>query len=394
MEARVGFDPTPPGIWAAGEERISVGSGGMPAMPIKVEPANDLKAEEREIERRATDNLQQNLPGLVEEYRKKYGSEISTDNARDIVSPEYAESAEGATRWSRATQRPAGALADYLYEDSLRNPDASKPRVVVFTSGGTGAGKTTALRQNSDLARDARFLFDSNLVSKKSSLQKIDAARAAGNEVRIVHVIRDPVDALAGGVLPRAMDEGRVVDLDAHARMYRDSAENLRYLARRYAGDPGVKIRAIDNRGQTARVVPLDVAYGIRYSTSDLLPKLRSALETEYVQGRISEQVYRATLGASSPETSGGVPRDLGPGSPEASGRGASARSARGHDSGVHGGESEPQRAGQKGSQGPGGLSAAQRGPESTRKYSIAKTAPAGESPTKTNHDSNASSSQ
>jgi hypothetical protein len=281
-----------------------------------MEPSQSHTPGESAVEERANVNLQQNLPALTEAYRNKFGNEISTDNAREIVSPEYAASKEGRTQWGRATQKPASALADHLYEQGIRNPDPSRPRIVVFTSGGTGAGKTTALRNNPDLTDGAQFMYDSNLGSKKSSVQKIDSARNAGNQVRIIHVLRDPVQALTGGVLPRAMDEGRVVDLDAHARMYRDSTENIRYLARRYVNDPGVHIGIVDNRAGEAKVVPIEVVVGIRYSTNDLLPKLRAALENEYAQGRISEPVYRATLGPSSPEATGGVPRDSGPSGP------------------------------------------------------------------------------
>jgi hypothetical protein len=122
---------------------------------IAAEPAKGLSAEESAVEQRAIDNLQNSLPALVEAYRKKYGTEISTDNAREIVSPDYAESAETATKWGRATQRPAGALADYLYAGSLGYPDPSKARLVVMTAGGTGAGKTTSLRQLPRLASEA-----------------------------------------------------------------------------------------------------------------------------------------------------------------------------------------------------------------------------------------------
>jgi hypothetical protein len=285
-----------------------------------MEPSTDLTPEESGVEQRAHANLRQNLAALAEAYRSKFGNEISTDNAREIVSPEYAASREGRTQWSRATQKPAGALADHLFEQALQHPDPAKPRVVVMTAGGTGAGKTTALRSNPDLSEGAQFVYDSNLGSKKSSVQKIDAARNAGNQVRIIHVLRDPMEALTGGVLPRAMEEGRVVDLDAHARMYRDSTENIRYLARHYANDPGVDIRIVDNRTGEAKVVRIEYVGGIRYSTNDLRPKLRAALENEYAQGRISEPVYRATLGPSSAEASGGVPRDSGPGGPPAGG--------------------------------------------------------------------------
>src|ERR1017187_991466 len=137
-----------------------------------MEPSQSHTPGESAVEERANVNLQQNLPALTEAYRNKFGNEISTDNAREIVSPEYAASKEGRTQWGRATQKPASALADHLYEQGIRNPDPSRPRIVLFTSGGTGAGKTTALRNNPDLTDGAQFMYDSNLGSKKSSVQK------------------------------------------------------------------------------------------------------------------------------------------------------------------------------------------------------------------------------
>ena len=290
-----------------------------------MEPSANLTPEERLVEQRARANLERNLAALAQAYRSQFGSEISTDNAREIVSPEYAASREGRTQWSRATQKPAGALADHLFEQALRRPDPAKPRVVLMTAGGTGAGKTTVLSGNPEFS-DAQFVYDSNLGSKQSSVRKIEAAEAAGNQVEVVFVHRDPIEALTGGVLPRAMTEGRIVDLEAHARMYRDSAENFGYLIRRFFSDPNVRFKAIDNSTgvEGARRMPLERASRIRYSTSVLRPKLRVALENEYAQGRISEAVYRATLGAPSPKTPGGVPRDSGPGGAPAGSEGPS----------------------------------------------------------------------
>lgn len=297
----------------------------MPEPPVRIESAKGLTPQEREVEQRAIDNLQTNLPALVAGYREKYGSEISTDNARDIVSPDYAASREAATEWSRATQRPAAALANYLYDEALRHPDSSKARIVLMTAGGTGAGKTTALRHLPELARDSQLVYDSNLGSKRSSLEKIEAALSAGNDVRILFVHREPVEALVNGVLPRAMEEGRVVDLDAHTRMYRDSVENLKYLARRYESEPRVQLSVWDNsRGPgNGRLVPIETLAGIRYSSGELLPRLHDALETEYGNGRISQSVYRATLGAASPEAAGGVACHSGSGASETGGASA-----------------------------------------------------------------------
>src|ERR1035437_5908438 len=144
-----------------------------------------VTAEEASVEQRASDRVRQNAPALAEEYVRRFGNEISTDNALEVVSPEYAASKEARTLWSKAAQKPAGALSDYLFDEALKHPDPEKPRVVVMTAGGTGAGKTSALRGNPDLG-NAQFIYDSNLGSKKSSVAKIEAAKAAGNQVEIM----------------------------------------------------------------------------------------------------------------------------------------------------------------------------------------------------------------
>ena len=63
-----------------------------------------LTEEEQEIEERAFQNFERNLPALVEEYGRRFGHEISTDNAREIVSAEYAASTEARTHWSAAAR--------------------------------------------------------------------------------------------------------------------------------------------------------------------------------------------------------------------------------------------------------------------------------------------------
>src|ERR1035441_7539859 len=92
--------------------------GGVPFTP-----------EEAALEQRASDRVRQNAPALAEEYGRRFGNEIGTDNAREIVSPEYAASKEARVRWSRATQKAAAALSDYLFDEALRNPDRKSTRL-------------------------------------------------------------------------------------------------------------------------------------------------------------------------------------------------------------------------------------------------------------------------
>ncbi len=310
----------------------------------------EIELTEAEVERRAWEAFHKDLPALAEAYRKKFGTEIGTDNAREIVSAEYAESIEARTRWSRATQKPAGALSDYLFEEALRNPDPDRRRIAIFTAGGTGAGKTTAIARLPGLST-VQFVFDSNLGSKKSSVQKIEAAKAAGFQIEVHFVHRDPIEALAHGVLPRAMSEGRAVDLDAHARMYRDAAENFSFLLRKYSADAAVRFQATDNSriADGPRPLPLEKAKEIRYSTTVLIPRLRAALEEEYGAGRISEAVYRATLGPPAGEARSGLLAH--PGRPDltAGSDAGSVRSPLGHHGLPDDGKPEEERSGSDG---------------------------------------------
>jgi hypothetical protein len=276
---------------------------------MQLEPSSGLSPEESEVERRALDRVRTQLPELAAAYRAMFGNEISTDNAREIVSPEYAESNERRTAFSRASQKPAGALADHLFEEALRNPDPEKRPVVIFTAGGTGAGKTTFLHSLAN-ADEAQFTYDSNLNSYKSSRRRIDDALDVGNDVNVFYVRRDPVRAFTHGVLPRAVEEGRVVPVEAHAAMHRDAAETLRKLVRDYAHDPRVQFSAYDNNNgiQTAKLIPIEEAAKTRYSSSELVPKLNAALDNAYASGQISDAVYRGTAGHAPAGAVEGVP--------------------------------------------------------------------------------------
>ncbi len=78
-----------------------------------------------------------------------------------------------------------------------------------------------------------------------------------------------------------------MVGLDAHARMYRDSAENFCYLTRKFAGDALVSFAALDNTGVAASPMQIDRlrrsdirGFARRWKTST--PMAESA--NEYIQ--------------------------------------------------------------------------------------------------------------
>lgn len=95
----------------------------------------------------------------------------------------------------------------------------------------------------------------------------------------------------------------------------------------------------------------------IRYSIDELRPKLRAALEKEYSNGRISEPVYRATLGPSSPEAPGGVSSDRRSATTQTGRQGTSSASLLGDSGRVAAGKPESERPEGHGSSQPGSSS-------------------------------------
>jgi len=256
---------------------------------------------DQEIEARFSKQLETDKPAAITEYSKLPGSDngriLNTDLAREL-SPDYRTDR---TR-SAAVHEPASALVKEMYARKLEEaPAKGELPIVVFTAGGTGAGKSTAISSFPEMAsevRHAQIVYDTNLNNPISAVQKIDQALAAGKDVRIRYVSRDPVESLVHGALPRAMRMGRTVPLVEHAKTHAGGAATIKTLAERYSNDSRVKIQVIDNSGGKggARIGSIDQIKIPEYDA--LLGDLHAALEKERAAGRISEAVYRGTTDA------------------------------------------------------------------------------------------------
>lgn len=125
------------------------------------------------------------------------GRMLSTDIAREL-SEDYRKDRS----LSGAVNEPASWFIKQLYEQRVK--EAPPGETVIFTAGGTGAGKTTSLSHPDlrPLINSALLVYDTNMRSLSSAIDKIEKALAAGNDVAIVYVHRDVVDALVHGVFP------------------------------------------------------------------------------------------------------------------------------------------------------------------------------------------------
>lgn len=248
--------------------------------------------------------LQNDYPGLVQQYAQlaesDNGRTLNTDVARELSEHYRADRTRSAD-----VHEPSSAFVKRLYAEKLAQttPEGMEP-TVIFTAGGTGAGKTTGMeivKKMDSRAGKAEMIYDTNMNSFDSADKKIKQALDAGRKVNIIYTYRDPIEALENGALKRAkrMEEtsgtGRTVPLSEHAKTHIGAREVIEQLAKKYAKNDKVQIRVIDNsRGAGNAIV----------SRLDKLPKLnqdqikkglRDALERAKKSGAISDAIYRGT---------------------------------------------------------------------------------------------------
>ena len=263
----------------------------------------NLSENDRNVESRLADKVGNHYQDAVKEYNKlpetNGGKIINTDSAREL-SKDYMNDRTK----SAAVHEPASWFSKRLYADKLKEaPKEGESNTVAFTAGGTGAGKSTAVKMLGGDMANSQIIYDTNMNKLSSSVQKIEQALDAGKDVKIAYVYRDPVDALINGALPRAermakrLGSGRTVPLEEHANTHIGSLGVVKQLLEKYKEDPRVSFKLIDNSGgrDGARLMSIEKLNEITHN--DLHGKLSEALEKEKAAGKVSDATYKGFKG-------------------------------------------------------------------------------------------------
>lgn len=288
---------------------------GPQSEPTAAEPQHTSKATGSDIEERFRRYMAENPDEAKARYEAHPDTEggriLNTDTARELSADYLSDRTKSAD-----VHEPASAFIKERYAEALQQP--AKPgqdNTVLFTAGGTGAGKSTGLRALGGTAERAQIVYDTNMNSLGSARTKIEQALAAGKDVRIAYVYRDPIEALQNGALSRAMRQeakygsGRTVPIEEHLKTHIGSYDTVRALADEYAGNPHVEIQAIDNSHgpNAARVVPMESLPNLDYN--NLHERAAQTLEAARAagpdNGGVSESVYRGFKGTEAGEPLG-----------------------------------------------------------------------------------------
>lgn len=257
------------------------------------ETARVTKSEEDQ--KQSQDYVDNNYEKMLQDYNaraeKTYGSSnvVSADEAKHII-PKY----DGAN--ASDYHEASSTFAKKRYAELLTENKGKGNNTVMFTSGGTGAGKTSGLRAAGVKVKDYPVVYDGNL-SSVSSIKKVQDALDGGFKVQIIYVQRDPVTAFTEGVLPRVNKENRVVGIDEHIERHSEAFAMLQDLRAKF-GDK-IDIKYVDNTGPhgSAHFSSLDNLPRFAYAGDELRARLHGALETARKKGVVTSEQARAIAG-------------------------------------------------------------------------------------------------
>lgn len=251
------------------------------------------------IGQRLQHRLDTQYPSMIMEYKKLPeslgGKVVNTDIAREL-SPEYVVN----RTLSADVHEPASRFVKRYYATRLEQP-APEGSSIMFTGGGTGAGKTSSLEAYPSIAKNAEMIYDTNMNKLGSATKKIDQALDAGRKVDLVYTYRDPIEALTQGSLPRAMrmlaekGSGRTVPLKEHIKTHVGSRDVIEQLAEKYADNPNVRIGVVNNSFGKGNFKIANIEDLPKHDPKQLEQDLRKALENEYKSGNITKEIYEAS---------------------------------------------------------------------------------------------------
>lgn len=310
--------------------------------PIDYVPADNLSPEHRAIETRFGEAL-----GDEAATRARYaaipetegGKVLNTDLMRELDSTYAAD-----RTLSAPVHEPASSAVRRLFGTALGEApkEGEEPRVM-FTAGGTGAGKTTAINGIEALRQrkqSSQIVYDTNMSSFASADKKIQQTLAAGKEAHVLTVYREPVDALVNGALHRSLHRenepggGRTVPLTEHAATHNGAIPTTFALAEKYRDDPRVKFSVVDNSRGKGNQREADLEFLRDKAQNVSVDELRKAFDEHYAKEPFSAAVYRGFTGEE-------PPRSAVTGSDQAGPEESGPRGGEQSDNGARAGESE-----------------------------------------------------
>lgn len=231
-------------------------------LPMTGMPEGELDPAQRAIEAKFAQWVQDDPDRAARAYaalpETEGGRVIDMDEARKL-SPDYSASRHSKTLHSVSVQKVVNVLAiKKLLPDALQSLQPAD--TMGFTAGGPGSGKGNIKKIIPAEWYGAKHVYDGVLRDATAASSYIDASKGAGAKARLwyVHV---PVEKAVDQAVGRASYEGRSLPIKVLATGHFQAQRTFIDLLQKYAGDPDVDMKVVDNSGPTARVVDQPLSF-------------------------------------------------------------------------------------------------------------------------------------
>lgn len=225
------------------------------------------------------------------------GRYVGADLAKELF-PVYTQSREARNRYTSPIHNAAAVLAADLYQDALRNRSPEQDKAV-FLTGSPGAGKTTKVMLDGQIALDTAVVFEGQLFRAEQSFPKLDAAIAAGVRPCVVAVHPRPEVALENTF--RRFDEvGRGASIQTMALIQGELHQGLAQIHSRYGEAVSLTIHDVRD---PANAQQLDGWGHLQRLESEgnkdaIQRRLASHLQRHREAGTITDACYQQAIGA------------------------------------------------------------------------------------------------
>lgn len=299
--------PGPDGAAATRAERAAPAGEGRPAEALTKARAALERATEptgNPITDRLSERIRSDYAGTVKAYEglndSRGGRVLNTDIARELSDDYLADRTRSAD-----VHEPASAFIKRLYAEKLAAPTPQgTQRRVMFTAGGTGAGKTTGQAALGDALGTPEITFDTNMNTMASAVDKIEQALEAGRDVRIVYTYADPLQAFEQA-MNRANSQkgqfgsGRTVPIADHVDTHVGASKVIRDLVDKYRNDLRVDFFHVDNSRGKGNAARADLAGLPLVTDNGLRGQLEAIAREAHRAGRIDAATLAGFLGES-----------------------------------------------------------------------------------------------
>lgn len=293
------------GVDAATATKLIQEAGPTPTLPraskalVGFEMGSPKPQTDDEIRDSSNAEVEKNLPALVDKYVSEFGNHIGADEAKELI-----DAYKGDRSTSDLVAKAANTISEAVYDHLLEANQGTKNNTVLMTAGGTGVGKSTALRSAAVDTTKYPVIFDTNLSNAQSGIARINKALDKGFKVDIQYVYASPEKAY-DRVLDRTQlmvnesGSGRPVGAQGHIDMHHGSYTAIQQVAEHFQGNPNVQITFHNNDGADAHTLDngLDFIKNVsdnKTNTNELHENLQRQQAEAFHEGRITEQTNAA----------------------------------------------------------------------------------------------------